>query len=391
MFGIVMLYVPFLQLGALHGLNRELPYYVGKGDRRRVEELAAAAQAWALLLSAGAAAILLSAAGWFLLRGDFRSAAGCATCAVLSYTLLYNTYYLQFTFRTGHDFSRLALVNVIQSTLTVGLLVLVYLWSFYGLCLRVLIGDLVATALLFYWRPVRVGPKFNFDCLKHLLIIGFPIFVVGMLYTYWMTALDRQFILKFFGSTQLGVYNPAMQASLAFEFLPLAIIQVIYPRMAERYGHSGRLRELVHLAVKPTIAIVLVMIPLAVIGWWLGPAVLRFLADHYMPRVRAYLPGIPAMQWALLPPILLGFSPVNSVFIVAKRQVLYAVAILLGMGSYLGAMFRLIQCHGGLASFPQAMLVGRLVFIVVCYLMIYYLVRQDDARAVREAAGTTPC
>ena len=63
-------------------------------------------------------------------------AAGWATCAASSFTLFYNTNYLQATFRTGHDFARLALVNVVQSTLTVALLVLVYLWSFYGLCLR---------------------------------------------------------------------------------------------------------------------------------------------------------------------------------------------------------------------------------------------------------------
>ena len=45
--GLVLGYAPFLQLGILNGLNRELPYYVGKGDRKRVMELAAAAQAWA--------------------------------------------------------------------------------------------------------------------------------------------------------------------------------------------------------------------------------------------------------------------------------------------------------------------------------------------------------
>ena len=45
---LVLGYAPFLQLGILNGINRELPYYVGKGDRQRVNELAAAAQAWAL-------------------------------------------------------------------------------------------------------------------------------------------------------------------------------------------------------------------------------------------------------------------------------------------------------------------------------------------------------
>ena len=46
--GLSLGYAPFLQLGILNGMNRELPYYFGKGDRQRVNELAAAAQAWAL-------------------------------------------------------------------------------------------------------------------------------------------------------------------------------------------------------------------------------------------------------------------------------------------------------------------------------------------------------
>ena len=41
---LVQGYIPFLQLGILNGINRELPYFIGKGDRQRVRELASAAQ-----------------------------------------------------------------------------------------------------------------------------------------------------------------------------------------------------------------------------------------------------------------------------------------------------------------------------------------------------------
>ena len=63
--GLVMSYAPFLQLGILNGLNRELPYFIGKGDRQRVNELAAAA--WPGLCSS---------AGWWA------GAAGCGGVAI---------------------------------------------------------------------------------------------------------------------------------------------------------------------------------------------------------------------------------------------------------------------------------------------------------------------
>ncbi|MGO8689360.1 MAG: lipopolysaccharide biosynthesis protein [Thermoguttaceae bacterium] len=373
LFGIALGYVPFFQGGVFHGLNRELPYYVGKGDRRRVEELAASAQAWALALSAIAALVFLALAGWNLLRGQLWPATGWATCAACSFTLFYNTSYLQATFRTGHDFTRLALVNVVQSTLTVALLVLVYLWSFYGLCLRLMIADLVAMGLLYYWRPVRVGPKLDLGCLKHLLVIGAPIFVAAQLYGYWATTLDSQFVVSFFGRKGLGDYYPATQVCQSFEFLPLAIMQVIYPRMAEQFGRTGSLKDLIPMTVKPTLALAALMIPLAVAGWWLLPPIVTRFAHNYVAGTRA-------TQWALLPPLVLAFTPVNQIFMVAKRQGLYALAILLGMGTYTGAMWWLVHHGHGLAAFPQAMLVGRIVFILACYALIYYLVRRDSAR-----------
>ncbi len=311
-------------------------------------------------------------------------ATGWATCAASSFTLFYNTNYLQATFRTGHDFARLALVNVVQSILATALLVLVAVWSFYGLCLRLIIADLVAMALLHYWRPVRVRPKFDFGCLKHLLIVGLPIFMAAQLYSYWSITLDGQFVWTFFGKKGLGDYYPATQAAQAFEFLPVAIIQVIYPRMAEKYGSTGKLAELIAIAVRPTLAIVLLMIPLAVAGWWLLPV----LVTRFAP---AYVAGIRAMQWALLPPVIFAFSPVNQVFIVAKRQGLYSLAILLGMGTYSGAMWWLVHHGGGLASFPKAMVAGRIAFMLSCYALIYYLVRRDNARPAQEALGTAPC
>ena len=77
---------------------------------------------------------MLLPAGWYLLGGDGWRAAGWGTYAILMFTLFYGQFYLQVTFRTGHDFARLAMANVLQSGLALALVVLVAVWSFYGLC-----------------------------------------------------------------------------------------------------------------------------------------------------------------------------------------------------------------------------------------------------------------
>lgn len=80
--GLVLGYVPFLQIGVLNGLSRELPYYVGKGEHDRVRALAAAAQAWALAVGVLVAAGLFAVAGWHGVHGEWQLAAGWATQAV---------------------------------------------------------------------------------------------------------------------------------------------------------------------------------------------------------------------------------------------------------------------------------------------------------------------
>jgi HAD superfamily hydrolase (TIGR01509 family) len=367
----------WLQLGVLNGLNRELPYYVGKNDRQRVQELAASAQAWAIALSALTGGGMLAVAGWYLLQGNWEVAAGWGTNAILIFFLFYGTTYLQVTFRTGHDFARLAMINVVQNSAALALVVFVWYFRFYGLCLRLLISGAIGLAMLYYWRPVRVGPRWNLQRLKQLLIVGAPIFGVGELFTWWINTLDGTLVLHFTGKEGMGLYGVVVVTAWAtLEMLPAAGMTVLYPRMAEHYGRTDRLGDLLHMAVKPTVAVALGMLPIAMVSWALvGPAVKWLLPN--------YVAGIPAARWAVWIPVLSSFNLANNVFNVAKTQHFYVVGIGLGMVAYLGSLWWLFPKHAdmaaSLAAFPQAMLIGRTVCVVACLFFLAYLARRQSA------------
>jgi len=79
-FGLILGYAPFFQIGISNGLNRELPYYIGKGDRNRAGELAATAQAWMIFIGGLAAVALLIVAIYQLIQGHlWNAAAGVLT------------------------------------------------------------------------------------------------------------------------------------------------------------------------------------------------------------------------------------------------------------------------------------------------------------------------
>jgi O-antigen/teichoic acid export membrane protein len=368
--GIVIGYARFTQFGISNGLNRELPYFIGKGEHQRVKELAAAAQAWILIVGLATGLGMLGVAGWYLVGGDGWRAAGWATNAFLMFTLFYGQFYLQVTFRTGHDFARLAIANVVQSGLALVLVALVAVWSFYGLCLRLIISGLASVALLYYWRPVRGGPKWNFGHLKHLFIIGAPIFGVGELYAWWVSYLSRTLVWVYLGDSSVGLYFLVLQSAAALDILPQAVSQVIYPRMAEKYGRTGRIRGLLGVTVKPIAATALGMVLFIGLAWWFVEPAMRLVLP-------AFVDAIPAMRWGILIPFLTSFAPANAIFNVARRQDLYVIAIIGGMLSYGGSLLWLVRNGATLVAFPQAMLIGQIVFIVLSYVLIFYLVRKE--------------
>ncbi len=376
--GLALRYAPFFQLGILDGLYRELPYHIGQGNRQRAEELASAAQAWALAVGGAYAVALLGIGVWNLLRAEYWMAAGWATNAVLAIVFYYKTYYLQLTFRTAHDFSRLAFVNVLESAAGFVLLALVAWFQFYGLCLRALLAGAIGTVLLFLWRPIRVAPRWNFAHMKHLFKIGLPIFTVGQLYAWW-SVLNSTLVLKFTGVEGMGLYAMVLMANSAIEFIPSAVNQVLHPRMAEQYGRHHRTDELVQMAWKPMILTAIGLAPLIAAAWWLVEPATRLLVPNYVAAV-------PAMKWGLLIPLATSFYPLSGIFQIVRRQDVYGAALGVSMAVYVGLQLWMIRDEVTLAAFPQAMLAGRLLFAALSAAGLGWVSRQER----RRLAGAVP-
>jgi hypothetical protein len=372
---LAMEYASMAQFGVFNGLNRELPYFSGKGDHRRVSELAAAAQAWAILVSLLVAVVMLALAIWYGIQGDMWRAAGWLSNALFASLLFYCAQpisYLQVTYRTGHDFARLAMVGVVQNAVGLVLIVLVAYFNFYGMCLRMLLTFAVSGVLLHYMRPLRVGPKWNTVHLKHLLAVGLPIFGVGLLYYGWTTLLNKTLVATYTGERGMGLYSNVITAATMLELLPGAVGQIVYPRMSEKYGRTGKLQGLLGMTAKPMALTALGMIPVIALCWWLVEPAMRLV----LPR---YIEAVPAMRWGMLVPFISSFAPVNLVFNVVRRMDLYLVAILLGMATYGGCLLWLLRGGVTLVAFPQAMLAGQVVFMLSSYAFVLYLTRRERA------------
>jgi O-antigen/teichoic acid export membrane protein len=368
--GLVLGYSTIARMGILNGVNRELPYYIGRGDVARAHDLAASGQAWALAAGGAVSVGLLAVAAWQLAQGNLEQAAGWATNSILAMFGFYGSNgYLSITFRTASEFVRLARVNVVEAATSLAALPLVAAFGFYGLCARVVLAGAVSTALLFRWRPVRVGPRWSWSNLRHLFIIGAPIFFVGEVYGLWTGVINSTLVLHYTGTYGMGLYAMVALAITAMEVVPAALAQVLYPRMAQEYGAGRDVRHLVRISIKPMFATCAGLAVLAAVGWFAAEPVVQVVVPQYVEAV-------PAIQWALLLPLVSSFLPLESVFNVVRRQDMYLVALGCGIATYVVALL-LLEPDGDLTAFPKAMLVGRVVFTIVSYLLILRLERRD--------------
>jgi O-antigen/teichoic acid export membrane protein len=366
--GLALGFTRFLQLGIFNGLNRELPYYIGCNDQPRVRELAAAAQAWAIVLGIVVGLPFLAVAGWQAVSGNWTLAAGWLANGVVGFVFFYATMYLPATYRTSHDFARLSSVNVIQNAIALLLVAAVVVWGFYGLCLRAAVPVLLGVWILRRWRPIRVSPKWNLSHLWRLLIIGLPIFAVGELGGPLWLLIDQKLVQHFLQDRGLGLYSMVIVAGSSMELLPQAFSQVLYPRMSEQYGRTHDLAAIMSMTVRPTIMLVAGIVPVVALAWFLAAP----LATLLLPK---YVEAVPAMQWSVLGSVVLSFCPVFNVYNVVRRQDLYGIVQVLSIGGYFASLMWLIRGGAELSAFPQAMLVGRVVYTIAGYLFLIPLYR----------------
>lgn len=367
-------YLTWLNLGIFTGLNRELPYFYGKGDPEKANEMAATAQFWAGLLG-GITFAGFTVAGvisWFL--GKHWLGAALLANAIMAFTSFYNGY-LNITFRTKHDFVKLAVIDVSVSALAICLLVLVWIWNFYGVCLRFTLIPLASLILLFTFRPVKVRTAWSTANFRHLIATGLPIYMAAQVYAWWNGSLTPTWVAWKCGTEAMGLYAFVTFTYVASAALTGSISQVYYPRLVENYAKFHDLPRLFCILRKPVVVLLLANLLALAAGWCLMPYAIRWLAPKYGGATMA-------AQCALFSCILSAAYPVFSIFPVIKKVGIYLVCTLIGISIHLFVLLVLFKGQRGLHFFVIAELIGKTGFSLACLVALYRLRKQTTVPQV---------
>ncbi len=361
-------YLAWLQLGIFNGLNRELPYFLGKGDEAKAHALASTAQAWALFLSGLSLAALCIVGIVFACMGKPWVAAACIANAFAGANGFYNTSYLNVTFRTRHDFIKLSFIEILFAVCSLLLIGLVWWKGFYGLCSRALLSAVIGIFLFHYFRPLRIPVKWVASEWKHLFKIGMPIYMVGQLYAWWSSVMTPSLIAWIEGTKMMGLFAFVTFVISASSILSMSASQVYYPRLVEAYAKHGKPEILLSSLRRPILMLAALYLVLGAAGWLALPFAITLLAPNYREAV------FPAQLSMLLCP-LLALTPMFNIFNVIKRQHAYLRCILFGMLVNVVALLVALRFStGNLSAYIVAIVAGRLAFTAAAFFTIRRLI-----------------
>ncbi len=302
---VFAVYIQILLLGLNSGLNRELPYHMGQGESRSVQELINTGWWWTRLIGLIVTVVFLIMGIAALIRGDRHlGEAWLATAVVAPMGLLVQ--YLEVLFRAGGHFAELSKVRFINSVLGVVTTSLVLFFGWCGYLIRSIVLQLTYNVVIHRNRPIVPMPVFSLRLFWILVRTGLPIFCVGYLFSVFMV-LDRTLIIRYLGVKEMGWYTPAIQVAAALTMVPSSICQVIYPQMCRVYGQTKSVRSLTKLAFLPPLIVACCLLPVYGVLWYAVEPVIRYV----LPK---YTEGIAPARWMIVTMYLHLFSTPQDVF-----------------------------------------------------------------------------
>lgn len=337
-FTVFVGYIAILNLGVPVGINRELPFLLGKGDENRGMDLLKTAGAYMRFLGIGII-LLVSLIGVVLYSMAMMNLQGLTflSLAILLTALNMQATLVGATFRSSSAFNKLANMHFILSILFIVLMPLIYFFGIWGYIAYIILIALLTYLLYSLKRPYKIKYNFNKQDFIYLVKVGFPIYF----WNYINSQIQSfpRLVLVLLGTPYLvGLFAPAASIKQVMLNLPKYTNRYLFPQMAHKYGKTDDAAQVIRYAFKSAKYLFAVT--------FFGALVVSYALIYVFPLVfPKYVDGIVATQITVFTGVIYGVNLVFHNALNALRQfAVFKVIILLKLililaGTYMAYLF----------------------------------------------------
>jgi|GEM_PF-5376833 len=323
---VFVVYSALLNLGIISGLNRELPFNLGKGDYTKAETIVGTSMLY-MWIMISAMVIVGSAVSIFYLGNiSFKTLiSGCAVTLLSAMSFLEN--FLLATYRSNSSFNKLSILQLLQTGLNILTLALIYFYGFWGLVFKTVFVQLVYVIILYSNRPFKVPCRWNKHAFYDVLKVGFPIYILAFAQSSAAT-FDKVLLAKITDKIHLGYYSFGMYSFIALALIPTAISNFIYPKLSYKYGRDNNRMDLWADFKKIVFGMFIMLLPIAIVMWIAAP----YLLERFFP---SYIDGVAAFRILAIAAVFLGTTAGGNVVLTIKEwkyiiayQSIYAISLI---------------------------------------------------------------
>ncbi len=357
---VILIYAKHINLGATDAASREIPYYAGKNELRRAEEIKNTVF-WFSLINSFALGTAITVFA-LLNRGNFSPPVfwGLITVAIL--VVLQRVYnFLVVLVRAFRNFTLASKAMIFSSA--AGAFPLLFLtWKYQ------IYGYFAATVLIFSMNIIFIfwNQKFSFPFtlswqkLKPLIAFGFSIMLLGIADSVFRS-IDRIVIPKFMGFEQMGYYSLAVMASNYLISFPNMLHVVLFPHFQERYGKRDKVEDLKGYVFQSTVALAY-LFPFILGACWIFA---ELLVAWVLPEFR---PGILPLKILIAGFFFVCLNQQFSILLITiKKHVILIPIVVCLSGIAAVSSYLAIQNGYGLPGVAIVMTVNYFI-----YFMIYF-------------------
>ncbi len=362
-----LIYGSIITLGVPNGMNREVPFLIGKGRVERAKQVADQVF-WFVLIASILGTPLAILALYAVIDLDRITITWVAILFVCWQIFLYS----QARLRSLFYFAKTSFQQILFSLLLPIIVIpFSYFWGISGFIIGQSITTIIACLYVFWGQHPTIG-GLEPVLIKSLINIGWPIMSVGVLYAL-LTTIDRWVIVATLGVTELGYYTVAALCFSALSLFPSVISQFFYPRMVRYFGTTNSVQEIVRLVYLQMVFTIAATLPFIVLLYLILP----YLIVSWMPE---YIPGIQSAQIILFG--LPGLAVINSIgnFLntISLQHIYLTVQIFIIFMNFVTGIL-LVNLGFGLSGVAFSMVFGVLVYAAILFFVFVLCSRRGTS------------
>lgn len=252
-FQLAIDYETYSEMGTFSAMAREVPYSRGEKNKEKANHIVSSVFGINLVyaITVGIVLVLVS----FYMRSINWDETYVDFVFFLGLIIITNKLRKFYSYKLVIDkkvflLSRAEIIYGFSST--VFCVALVFYLNFRGVLIGLFIADLLYIGYILLNEKKFPAIRVSFPLIREMLRIGFPMMVVVFLLTMLRSA-DRLIIIAMLTEEDLGYFGIAAVAIGIIITIPLAVNDVIMPRLMEKLGKTKNFQQIKNYLIEPTI------------------------------------------------------------------------------------------------------------------------------------------